>query len=364
MAEEPVGAETPAEEPSAPAEDHGSRSGPPSESTRLAGRDRPYRMRRFRLLAWIALVLAAVVVGASVLWVRASPTEAELWEQARLIGKDKLRIGVKGDIPGISYRERSGSDVFTGFEIDIAHMIAADLGFPSSKVEFLPIETEDRARMVATDGNGRSVKVDLVIASFSVTRSREKDPAIGFSTPYLSTEQSVITRFDYPRNITSLGQLKDRKVCTLGTSTSEQELEQATNAVVTGKNLLSDCVTGLKNREFDAVTTDAALLAGFVKESGKTLRHHDIALEKSERWAVNVGPNKALRTLVDLSLYRSCADPHDRRWEEAYEKYIDPMLLAVPGVGVAQPDQPCGPPPEVRRWPWERTFPVREGLSR
>lgn len=363
MAEEPVDAETPAEEPSAPAEDHGSRPGPPSESTRPAGRDRPYRMRRFRLLAWIALVLAAVVVGASVLWVRASPTEAELWEQAKLIGKDRLRIGVKGDIPGISYRG-PGGDVFTGFEIDIARMIAADLGFPSDKVDFLPIETEDRARMVATDGNGKPVKVDLVIASFSVTPKREKDPDIGFSMPYLSTEQSVITRSDYSEEITSLGQLKGKKVCTLGTSTSEQAVKEATKAVVTGKNLLSDCVAGLRNHKFAAVTTDAALLAGFVKESGKTLKHHDIALEKNERWAVNAGPNKALRTLVDLSLYRSCADPHDRRWEEAYEKHIDPMLRAVPRVGVAQPAQPCGPPPEVRRWPWERTFPVREGLSR
>ncbi|MEU0517416.1 transporter substrate-binding domain-containing protein [Streptosporangium sp. NPDC006007] len=375
MAEEPVDAETPAEEPTAPVEDHGSRSGPPPESTRTADRARPYRMRRFRLLAWIALVLAAVVVGASVLWVRASPTEAELWEQARLIGKDKLRIGVKGDIPGISYRERSGSDVFTGFEIDIARMIAADLGFPSGKVEFLPIETEDRARMMATDGKGKPVKVDLVISSFSVTPDREKKPAIGFSMPYLYTEQSVITRSGYLGNITSLGQLKDMKVCTLGTSTSEQELAKATKATVTGKNLLSDCVAGLKDDEFDAVTTDAALLAGFVneslksKETAKRLKYHDIALDKDEMWAVNVGPNKALRTLVNLSLYRSCADPHDQRWEKAYEKHIGSMFPDVPPherppMGVAQPEQPCGPPPEVRRWPWERTFPVREGLSR
>ncbi|WP_433254309.1 transporter substrate-binding domain-containing protein [Streptosporangium sp. CA-135522] len=322
------------------------------------------RARRFRLAAWIALVLAAIVVGASVMWVSGPPTEAELREKAGLFNKDRLRIGVKADTPGIALREQTGRRTFKGFEIQIAYLIAADLGYPPDKVDFLSIETEDRARMQALDGDGRFVRVDLVVATFSVTRARQEDPSVGFSTPYLYTEQSVVTRSDYPGKITSLGQLEGRKVCTLGTSTSEIELARATKAIVTAKNLISDCATGLKSGEFDAMTTDAAILAGFVAESGGALRHHDIALEKTEMWAVNTGSNKALRTLVDLALYRSYADPQDQRWEQAYQAYIDPMLSASPNVNVAQAEQPCALPPPVRRWPWERSLPVQDCPSR
>ncbi|WP_344968761.1 transporter substrate-binding domain-containing protein, partial [Streptosporangium fragile] len=330
------------------------RSGPPPRR----------RARRFRLAAWVALIIAAAVVGASVVWVNGPPTEAELREKAGLFDKDRLRIGVKSDTPGIALQEEGGRRVYKGFDIQIAYMIAADLGYPPDKVDFLAIETEDRARMQALDDNGRFIKVDLVVATFSVTPARKADPSVGFSTPYLFTEQSVVTKSDYPGTITSLGQLEGKKVCTLGTSTSESELSRATRAVVTGKNLLSDCVRGLHDGEFDAVTTDAALLAGFVAQSDGKLRHHDIALEKTEMWAVNVGSNHALRTLVDLALYRSYADPRDQRWEQAYQTHIDPLLSASPRVNVAQSEQPCALPPEVRRWPWERTLPVQECPSR
>ncbi|GHE28892.1 hypothetical protein GCM10017673_34270 [Streptosporangium violaceochromogenes] len=370
MAKKPADGEAGVKEPPVPAEEAGEAeeqetwtAHPSLEAGPSQGGGRSQRARRFRLAAWVALVLAAVVVGTSVLWVTGPPTEAELRDKAGLFGKERLRVGVKVDTPGIALQEQNGNRVFKGFDIQIAYMIAADLGYPPDKVDFLAIETEDRARMQARDDHGRSVRVDLVVATFSVTPARKQDPSVGFSTPYLYTEQSVVTRSDYQGDVTSLGQLKGRRVCTLGTSTSEGELEKATRADVTGKNLISDCVAGLRKGDYDAVTTDAALLAGFVAQFPKELRHHDIALEKTEMWAVNVGPNAALRTLVDLALYRSYADPRDQRWEQAYNAYIEPLLTANPGVSVAQAEQPCASPPPVRRWPWERSLPARECLS-
>jgi len=339
--------------------------GPVAGPIEASGPPRRRRFRRFRLAAWIALVLAAVVVGVSIAWVSGPPTEAELREKAGLLNKDRLLIGVKEDTPGIALREPGKTD-FTGFDIDIAYMIAADLGFRREEVKFFAIKTEDRARMRARDTNGEAVTVDLVVATFSVTKSRKEDLSVGFSTPYLYTEQSVVTRHDYPDdNVASLEQLKGRKVCTLGTSTSQDELEKVIGTKPIRELLISKCVDRLEDgmpadKRADAVTTDAALLAGFVARSGKKLRHHDIALEKTEMWAVNVGSNDALRTLVDLALYRSYADPDNTRWEEAYDKHIRPLLKENKGVDIAQERQPCALPPDVRRWPWERTLPVRD----
>ncbi|MEV8633246.1 transporter substrate-binding domain-containing protein [Streptosporangium sp. NPDC051023] len=356
MSEEPADAGAESEEPQAPVEARVLQPGPPEPPPPEPGRKR--RTRRFRLAAWIAVVLAAVVVGASVLWVNGPPTEDELREQAGLFGKETLRIGVKNDTPGVAYQDPN-THLFSGFDIEIAYMIAADLGYRWNKVVFVPIETEDRARMGASNPGG---KVDLVVATFSSTESRRKDPSVGLSTPYFSTEQSVVTQSDYPEKITSLEQLAGKKVCTLGTSTSEAELRKATRAKVTGENQISGCIEGLKNDTYDAVTTDAAILAGFVVESQKNkdkrkwFKHHDIGLEKNEMWAVNTGPNKALRTLVELALYDSYANPKNQTWEQAFDHYIRPMMSV--GSGVAQTEQPCVPPPQVRSWPWERAFSV------
>ncbi|MFI6458485.1 transporter substrate-binding domain-containing protein [Streptosporangium amethystogenes] len=337
------------------------RSDPPSDV------ERSRRTRRLRLTAWIAMLVATISVSTLILGANAPLTETELAKlrrEAGLFGKERLKIGVKADTPGIALQEETGRRSFRGFDIDIAYMIAADLGYPPDKVDFLAIETEDRARMQTLDANGRFVRVDLVLVTFNVTLSRQQDLSVGLSAPYLYTEQSVVTRSDYPGKITSLEQLAGKKVCTLSASSSEQELKRVTKAIATGKNRISDCVAGLKKNAFDAVTADAAILAGFVAESEGVLRHHDIALQKTEMWAVNAGPNEALRTLVDLSLYRSSTIPQDRRWEQAYETYIDPMLSANPGVNVAQAEQPCVLPSRVRRWPWERPFPVNECPAR
>lgn len=187
MSKEPADVARPAEDPPVPSEGPdirlGPEPGPPSAFGIPSEPVRPPRIRRFRLAAWVALILAALVVGASVMWVNGPPTEAELREQAGLFTKDRLRIGVKADTPGIALQEKTGRRAFTGFDIQIAYLVAADLGYPPDKVDFLAIETEDRARMQALDDRGRFVRVDLVVASFSVTRARREDPAVGFSTP-------------------------------------------------------------------------------------------------------------------------------------------------------------------------------------
>ncbi|MFI0417293.1 transporter substrate-binding domain-containing protein [Spongiactinospora sp. 9N601] len=314
--------------------------------------------RRFRLYGWLVALTAALVAGGWIVWNTGPPTEAELRERAGLTGKQTLRIGVKDDTPGIAWFNGK-TRVYEGFDIDIALMIAEDLGFGKNQVEFLAIETEDRDKMRATNERGEPSDVDLVVATFSITPKRMGNPGIGFSSPYLLTEQSVVTRDDYKGKVTSLSQLAGKKVCTLGTSTSESALQTAlkrTGAKVIGMNRIRECIKGLEDGTYEAVSTDAAIMAGFVWQSrGKQkLRHHDVGLEGSESWAVNSGTNTALRTLVDLALYRSFTDPANRRWEDAYDRHIQPMKSGNRLIDIARESQPCPKVPEVRRWPWER----------
>jgi glutamate transport system substrate-binding protein len=130
--------------------------------------------------------------------------------------------------------------------------------------------------------------------------------------------------------------------------------------VVTGVNRISECIDGLDDGDYEAVSTDTAILAGFVTASKGKLVHHDVGLEKREMWAVNTGTNTALGTLVELALHRSYADPQDRRWEDGYQKYIAPLAATNPDVDIAAEQQPCVNAPDVRRLPWERALSTPE----
>jgi glutamate transport system substrate-binding protein len=317
-----------------------------------SGRPAAARLSAVRLAVILAVLVLVLVVGSVVVVVAGPPSEDDLLRQAGLIGKRELLVGVRDDQPGVSLRDpRTG--VFHGFDIDIGYMIAGDLGFRPSEVRFLPIQGEDRLRMRALDPrSGMFVSVDLVLAAYSITPAREAAGA-HFSTAYLRTEQSVVTRTGH-RPVRSLSDLADEKVCTLGTSTSADALTQAGIRNPSREIQDSACVAGLRSGRYDAVTTDAAILAGFVHQYPRELVHHDIGLDSEEDWGVNVGPNEALRTLVNLSLYRSWHNTGDRRWEDAFDRNLRAEQPDSPQQDVAVDQQPAVSKPAVRQWPWQR----------
>ncbi|MEU6077928.1 transporter substrate-binding domain-containing protein [Micromonospora sp. NPDC047074] len=338
---------------------------PSAPGPAVAATARRSRSRQVRLAALLLLLVVVAAAAVRVIVASGPPTWDELRERAGLANRDRLVIGVKDDQPGVAQRLENGA--FEGFDIEIAYMIAEDLGFDAPEVTLLSIESEDRARRQARDADGSFVTVDLVIASYSITEQRRREQGVVFSFPYLETEQSVLTLASDPRQVASLRDLDRAKVCTLGTSTSEQRLREA-GANPIGRNRISQCVQALYDGEVDAVTTDAAILAGFVgpRPSGelppatkllrrKELRHWDIGAEAAEKWGVNTGPNPAMRDLVNLSLYQSAKGPDGDRWKAAFDRYLaseqqysNPQQVAVGRQ--PEPEETV----EVRQWPWER----------
>ena len=305
-------------------------------------------------LAALGLALVLVIAITMVkLFVGGPPSVDDLRAQSGVDSWSVLPIGVKADQPGVAERQPDGS--WTGFDIDIAYMIAEDLGFRRDEVKFYAIESEDRARMQATDATPEQqrVPVKLVIASYSITADRAKMAGVAFSAPYLYTEQSVITRIGH-KPVSALEDLKGKKVCTLSASTSETAPERA-NAIVVRKNRVGECFTELDAGNVEAVTTDAAILAGYKAKFPRKYAHWDLGLDATEAWGVNVGENKALQTLVNLTLYRSLTDPKDDRWELAYQRNLQSEVPANQGTPIAVAQQPFVSRPNVRVLPWERS---------
>jgi len=321
----------------------------------------------------LALVLALALTLVK-LFVIGPPSLAELRAQAGVDSWPTLTIGVKDDSPGIAYydpgtkecADRSSTiacGTWSGFDIDIAYMIAEDLGFRRSEVKFYAIETEDRARMQATDPahDNRRVAVKMVVASYSETEGRKKIGA-NFSDPYFYTEQSVLTLAGHAK-VSTPADLAGQRVCTLTASTSQEELTPNRTPppyTVIAKNKISECIAALRSKgpdRVDAVSTDAAILAGFKAQSPSEFAHWDLGLDATEKWGVNVGANDALRKLVNVTLYRSWKDPHDDRWELAWQHNLQTEVDRNLPTPIAEANQPPVARPDVRKLPWEDSLP-------
>ncbi|MET0415835.1 MAG: transporter substrate-binding domain-containing protein [Actinoplanes sp.] len=324
---------------------------PPPDPEPLLDPPPRFNLAMFRLAALGLALVLALALALVRLFVGGPPSVDELRAQAGVDSWTALTIGVKDDQPGTAYRNADG--VWSGFDIDIAYMIAEDLGFRRGQVQFYATESEDRARMQAIDADGHRVPVKLVIASYSINKKREDTPGVTFSEPYLFTEQSVVTlRARRLGPISTLQDLRGKKVCSISASTSET-LPAQNGAIVLSRNRISECFADLRKHKVDAVSTDAAILAGYKARHRSELEHWDLGADANEVWGINVGENPALEKLVDLTLYRSYYDPKDSRWEEAYERNLQSEVEENENVPIAVAEQPRPVRPDVRQLPWE-----------
>lgn len=174
---------------------------------------------------------------------------------ATLAANGTVRIGVKTDIPGVGYIAPDAPPGASpeGFDVEIAKIIAADLKIPAAKIQWVSVHTFDRESAL-TDS-----KVDLVVATFSMTEERAQ--TVGQAGPYYVTGQQIMVRDG--SDITGIDDLKGKTVCSVAGSESDKELVEE-GAVTKAYTSYSACVDALIAGELDAVSTDGALLAGFL----------------------------------------------------------------------------------------------------
>src|SRR3712207_914824 len=85
-------------------------------------------------------------------------------KMAQISERGSIKIGVKKDQPGIGFQE-PGADEPTGFDIEVAKIIAAKLGIEAGGIEWVETVSKNREPFLQ---NGTA---DLVLASY---RSEER----------------------------------------------------------------------------------------------------------------------------------------------------------------------------------------------
>lgn len=176
-------------------------------------------------------------------------------------GSGKFVVGIKVDQPGLGQKQPDGS--FKGFDVDVARYVAKELGYADDKIEFKEAISANRESFI------QQGQVNAVIATYSITDDRKKK--VAFAGPYLVTGQDILTRAD-DTTISSVEDLKTKKVCGAQGSSSPARLiekfgDEWKGQFLTEQQGYGACLPLLENKQVDAISTDATILAGFAAQS-------------------------------------------------------------------------------------------------
>lgn len=176
---------------------------------------------------------------------------------ARLADEGTITIGTKFDQPLFGLVGPDG--VPEGFDVEIATLIAGELGIGEDDIEW--VETPSQNRETAIE-NG---EVDMVVATYTINDERKQ--RVGFAGPYYLAGQSILTLASN-EDIQGPDDLAGTRVCTVSGSTPEANLlENYPDVEVVPFGTYSECLEPLRNGQVDAVSTDNVILAGFAAES-------------------------------------------------------------------------------------------------
>ncbi|MFI5534434.1 glutamate ABC transporter substrate-binding protein [Kitasatospora sp. NPDC051853] len=183
---------------------------------------------------------------------------SKVFEEAKKRGK--LIVGAKSDQPFLGF-ENVTTKSRDGFDIEIAKMIAADLGFGPDKIEFKTIVSANRE--TALQGG----QIDYYVGTYTINAGRKEK--VAFAGPYYVAGQDLLVKKDNTA-ITGPESVAGKKVCSATGSTSVKQIKTYNPGETIEYETYAQCVDKLLTDEVDAVTTDDAILKGFAaKNQGK-----------------------------------------------------------------------------------------------
>jgi len=210
-------------------------------------------------------------------------------------------VGVKADQPNLGYKDADGKRC--GFDIEVARMVAANLGFDPDKIEYKEIPSANRETAIAGG------EIDYYVGTYSITDKRKKQ--VSFAGPYFIAGQDLLVRKDDTSMDAGKTALKGKKVCSATGSTPIQRVkdEQLTEpGNISEFKTYSECVSQLLDKKTDAVTTDDAILKGYAATAPDQLRVVGKPFS-TEKYGIGLPlADKALRDKVNSILETSASD--------------------------------------------------------
>ncbi|MFF8743529.1 glutamate ABC transporter substrate-binding protein [Streptomyces californicus] len=251
--------------------------------------------------------------------------DSRTWTRAKQRGY--LRVGAKEDQPYLGEKDPA-SGAYTGFDIEIARMMAASLGFEPKTIRFRTIASANRETALQ---NGQ---IDYYVGTYTINDMRKK--LVGFAGPYYMAGQGLLVRTD-ENDIHGPQDLAGRTVCSAAGSTPYQRIAaDYPRATLVAYDTYSICVDNLLTYQVDAVTTDDAILLGFAAKAPDEMKVVGKPFSQ-EPYGIGVPrADNALRGALNDALE---ANEKNGNWKKAYE-----ATLGLSGA-------PAPTPPPIDRYP-------------
>jgi glutamate transport system substrate-binding protein len=230
-----------------------------------------------------------------------SPTFAKIQQRGRIVA------GVRDDQPGLGFRDATTGE-YAGFDIEIARMIAAGLGYGEDQIDYVVVPSAAREDTIERGD------IDYMVGTYTINDTRKQ--RVSFAGPYYVAGQSVLVAADNT-TITGKDTLQGQRVCSVTGSTPIQRVrDQGLTDQIIEFQTYSQCVDQLLAGQVDAVTTDDAILAGFASQRPDELK---VVGETFSTEPYGIGLNRddtALRNKINDILQASY---DDGTWQKIYD---------------------------------------------
>jgi glutamate transport system substrate-binding protein len=243
---------------------------------------------------------------------------AEGTTMARLKDAGAVTVGTKFDQPLFGLKNLEGKP--EGFDVEIAKLIAGEMGIAADKVNFIESVSANREPFI------QQGKVDFVVATYTINDKRKQ--VVDFAGPYYVAGQDIMVAKGNPEAIAGPDDLAGKKVCSVTGSTPAENIRtNYPDAKLTEFDVYSKCAEALKNGQVQAVTTDNVILLGLISQDpeafelvGKpfTEEPYGIGLKKDDTEFRNF-----INDTLD-KLYQ------DGRWKAAWEATAGKVATETP----------------------------------
>ena len=234
------------------------------------------------------------------------PSFAEGSTMARLQQAGKVRVGTKFDQPLFGQKNLKGN--VEGFDVEIAKIIARELGIQPSGIEWVESVSANREPFIQQD------KVDFVVATYTINDKRKQ--VVDFAGPYYVAGQDIMVKKGNPLGIKGSDDLAGKKVCSVTGSTPAENIRiNYPDAKLTEFDVYSKCAEALKNDQVEAVTTDNVILLGLINQDPEAFELVD---KKFTEEPYGIGVKKGdtqFRNFINDVLEKTY---QDGRWQQAW----------------------------------------------
>jgi putative glutamine transport system substrate-binding protein len=174
---------------------------------------------------------------------------------------DSIRVGVHFDLPKMGVLdEKSGQ--YSGYEIEIARLLARDLLGDESKIEFVPVTNENREELLDKGA------VDVIIATFGKTELRAENYNI--SSPYYTDFVGLMAQKE--SGFRGLADLNGRSIGVIKGTNTRQAIDAAATAIGVRPNFyefvrFSEIKAALDSGLLNVFASDRTVLARYIDEA-------------------------------------------------------------------------------------------------